>query len=238
MKTFKHNKTLSVQDVDILSTSQKQQHKRHGDLLPSSIRCLIAGPSGCGKTNAMLSLVYDLNGLCFENIYVYSKSLYQPKYQTLEKILQGVKTIKYFPYNENTEILPPSDAQPNSIFIFDDIVCDNHDKVREYFSMGRHNNIDSFYLCQTYSKAPKQLLRDNCNMLVIFRQDDLNLEHIYKNHVGGDMSFNIFKKISACCWNSDTYGFITICKDFDLNNGRYRRGFDRYISISDSDTFQ
>jgi len=42
--------------------------------------------------------------------------------------------------------------------------------------MGRHKNIDSFYLCQTYS--PKHLIRDNANFIIMFKQDDLNMRHI------------------------------------------------------------
>ena len=53
--------------------------------------------------------------------------------------------------------------------------------------MGRHNNIDSFYLCQTYSHIPKQLLRDNANMIMLFKQDELNLKHVFSDHVTPDM---------------------------------------------------
>jgi len=56
---------------------------RHGIVLclPNTIRALIVGPSNCGKTNIMLSLIENPNGLKFENVYIVSKSLYQPKYE-------------------------------------------------------------------------------------------------------------------------------------------------------------
>jgi hypothetical protein len=39
---------------------------KHGKLLPNSFRAIF-----CGKTNALLSLVFSLNGLRFENVCVF-----------------------------------------------------------------------------------------------------------------------------------------------------------------------
>jgi len=39
----------------------------------------------------MLSLIESPNGLIFENIYVFSKSLYQLKYEYLEKLIKPIK---------------------------------------------------------------------------------------------------------------------------------------------------
>ena len=57
--------------------------KRHSDLLPNNLRCIIAGPSGCGKTNILISLIESEHGLKFENLYLYSKTLDQEKYKYL-----------------------------------------------------------------------------------------------------------------------------------------------------------
>lgn len=215
---------ITIQNFDgYIGSGVGHSRKKHGPLLPDSIRCIIAGPSNSGKTNALFNLLFDPNGLVFENIYVFSKSLYQPKYKFLSKALP--KEIDYFAYNENELILNPSDAKPNSIMIFDDISCEKHDNIRSYFSMGRHKNIDTFYLGQSYSRIPKQLIRDNCNLIILFRQDDMNLRHVYSDHVNTDMSFDKFKELCAYAWR-DRHGFIVIDKTRDLNKGRYRLGFD------------
>ena len=65
--------------------------------------------------------------------------------------------------------------------------------MRDYFSMGRHNSIDCFYLSQTYAHIPKHLIRDNTNFIILFKQDETNLRHVYDDHVNKDMSFNEFK---------------------------------------------
>nr|CAH7768800.1 unnamed protein product [Callosobruchus chinensis] len=159
----------------------------------------------------MINLLEHVNGPRFENVYIYSKSLYQPKYVYLEELLRPVKGVKYFPFNASENIMHPAEARPNSIFIFDDVACDNQDVIREHLSMGRHNRIDSFYLCQTYAKIPKHL--------------DLNLKHIFNDHVGTDVkSFEDFKRMCALCWTRP-YDFLTIFKDCDIDKGRYRKTF-------------
>lgn len=229
MKIIKQKVSLSVENNDFKRASSS--YRKHGKLFPSTIRCIIVGPSNCGKTNVMISLIEHENGLKFENVYVYSRSLYQPKYLYLSELLKPIKGIEYYAFSASENIVHPSEAKPNSIFVFDDVACDNQDVIREYFSMGRHKNIDSFYLCQTYAKIPKHLIRDNANIIVLFKQDEMNLKHAFNDHVGTDMSFESFRKMCSHCWQKP-YGFLTIFKDDDLNNGRYRMGFDHYICLT------
>jgi hypothetical protein len=44
----------------------------------------------------MISLIEHSNGLRFENVYVYSKFLFQTKYQYLENLLKPIKDMNYF----------------------------------------------------------------------------------------------------------------------------------------------
>lgn len=195
---FKENTIkLPVMNFDVIA-EEKKKEKRHGDLLPSSIRAVISGPSGAGKTNSLLTLLTHPNGLRFENVYVYSKSLNQPKYQFLKNLLAPIDGIQYLEFSENEQVVAPADALPNSIMIFDDIACEKHDNVKAYYCMGRHKNVDCFYLCQSYAAVPKHLVRDNVNLLVLFRQDEVNLKHIYDD-VNTDMLYNQFKNLRSKC---------------------------------------
>ena len=82
------------------------------------------------------------------------------------------------------------------------------------FSMGRHKDIDSFYLCQPYTRIPKHLVHDNSNILIVFKQDELNFKHIYSDHVESDMTFDDFY---TKCWK-DKYGFLLINKGGVIEN--------------------
>lgn len=221
---------LPITNVDKLVGDQGNSLSRHGPLFPNSIRAVFCGPSGCGKTNALLSLIIHPNGLKFDNIYVYSKSLNQPKYTFLEELLKPIDGIGYFAFSEREQVISPDNAKPNSIMIFDDIACEKQDCLKAFFCMGRHKLVDSFYLCQSYAQAPKHLVRDNVNLLIIFRQDEMNLKHIYSDHVNTDMPFDKFKQLCLHCWNSKNgHGFVVIDKTCEMGKGRYRKGFDRFL---------
>jgi len=204
--------------------------QRHGALLPNTIRALIVGPSGCGKTNLIFTLLTNINGIRFHNVYIYSKTLDQPKYKMLSDILSGTD-VGLFTFYENELVIEPEKALPNSVFIFDDIITENEKIARTYFSRGHHNLVDVFYLAQSYSKVPKQLLRDNANFIVLFKQDETNLKHVYNEHCSGDMSYSELKDFCTLCWRLGRFEFIVINKDCELDNGRYRHGFDTFVVI-------
>ena len=86
------------------------------------------------------------------------------------------------------------------IFIFDDVTCDKQEAIRKYFAIGQHVDVDCFYLCQTYAKIPKYLIRDNANVLILFKQNGINLKHVYNDHVNINMFYEDFCELCRCCW--------------------------------------
>ena len=99
----------------------------------------------------VISLLESPHDIRFENVYVYSKSLQQPKYRYLENLLAPIEEIGYFTFSNNNDVVLSNEALPNYIFVFNDIACDKQDAIREYFAMGRHADVDCFYLYQMYS---------------------------------------------------------------------------------------
>lgn len=77
MRFIKQNKLLLIRNVDF-TLSMSKEKKKHGSLLNTNIRGIVCGPSGCGKTKVIIGLLEHPNGLKFENVYIYSKSLHQP----------------------------------------------------------------------------------------------------------------------------------------------------------------
>jgi len=106
------------------------------------------------------------------------------------------------------------------IFIFDDVACDKQDAIREHFAMDRHANVNCFYLCQTYAKILKYPIRDNANLLILFKQDDTNLKYVYNDHANTDMSYEDFCELCRC-WQQK-YGFVVIDKDSAFTNEQER----------------
>jgi len=108
MKFIKQELKLTVENVDPPTSEQKH---RHGGLLPNTIRALIVGPSGCGKTNLIFTLLTNINGIRFHNVYIYSKTLDQPKYKMLSDILSDIDGIKLFTFYENEKVIAPEVAK-------------------------------------------------------------------------------------------------------------------------------
>jgi len=88
--------------------------------------------------------------------------------------------------------------------------------------MGRHKNIEYFYLSQTQSHIPKNLICDNAHFIIMFKQDNFNMRHIYQDQT--------FVKVCQKCWE-DKDGLLLISKDNEMDNGKHRRGFDQLVTI-------
>lgn len=228
MRVEKQSQDLPVLNYDVVSDVKTD--KKHCQLLGGCKRGIVVGTSGCGKTNVVLSLLVHPNGLRFSTVYLYSKTASQSKYQYLKKVLAPIKEIDYVQYEEGKDIIPPQKARVNSVILFDDIICEPQSVIRDYFCFGRHRNIDCLYLSQTYSAIPKHLIRDNANFLIIFKQDETNLKHIYDDHVNVDMPYGKFKELCLHCWKKP-YGFLVVDKESGLSSGRYREGFDNFMRV-------
>lgn len=229
MRIEKQNFSLPVKNHDDDDVSGA--FHKHGRLFPGACkRALVVGPSGCGKTNVVVSLLEAPTGLRFENVYIYSKSLQQPKYERLREVFRPIEEIGYYECDDGREIVPPDRIAPNSVIIFDDVITSDQNVIRDYFSFGRHTCTDCFYLAQTYAAIPKHLIRDNASLIILFQQDNLNLKHIYDDHVNVDMPFSKFKELCSVCWKTP-FGFLVIDKESPLSNGRYRQGFDKFIFL-------
>lgn len=232
MRFIKQKVKLPMENIGagLGENNDNQPYRKHGVLLPNSIRCIICGPSGVGKTNVIVNLLENPNGLKFENVYIYSKSLFQPKYVYLRNLLSSIKGMGVYLFSSNDEVIPIDRVKRNSVFIFDDVICDKQNNMRDYFCMGRHKDVDSFYLSQSYAHIPKHLIRENANLIILFRQDDMNLKHIYNDYgLSTDITFDKFKEMCVKCWQAEKYGFLVIDVENSIKNGKYRMQFDKFI---------
>lgn len=144
--------------------------------------------------------------------------------------MKGIPIVKYHTFSSNDDVISPRQVKPNSLMIFDDVIRDKQNNIKEFFSSGRHFYCDSFFLAQTYSAISKQLIQDNTNFIELFKMDEKNLRHVYNDFVNSDFSFDTFNKLCVECWHSNPYGYLVIDKDAEINKGRYRKGLDTYFT--------
>ncbi len=148
-----------------------------------------------------------------------------------EGIKEGGITAHFY---EDSELIPdPSTLDPASknLLILDDCFLGKQNKAEAYYTRGRHNNCDTIYISQNYFRLPRQTIRENCNLLMIFPQDTKNLRHIHADHCS-DISIQEFQKFCKDVW-MDKHSFITIDLTSAKRNGKYRKNLDIfYLPIS------
>ena len=57
-----------------------------------------------------------------------------------------------------------------------------------------------FYLAQNYFKLPCQTIRENANFICLFPQDLKNLNHIFDDHVGSEITKEEFRQLCKEAW--------------------------------------
>lgn len=83
---------------------------------------------------------------------------------------------------------------------------------------GAASESDIEYIARCYARA-----------IIVYQQDDVNLEKLYKNFVSADMTFERFKEICGQAW-AEKEGILVIMRDEPINS-RYRIGFDQVIVL-------
>ena len=99
-------------------------------------------------------------------------------------------------YKDANSILDPNEISEmkKNLFIFDDIMTDsNQSKAEDFYTRGRHNNTSSIYISQNYHKLPRQTIRSNANILILFSLPKKDLDHIYKDFISNDMELRNFE---------------------------------------------
>ena len=169
-------------------------------------RSLLVGPSFSGKTYLMLKI---LSRIPDRDIYIITKS--PPEQYTNSKI--KIKEI--------SDEIKPLNEYENGIIVFDDILGSSNSRfIDQFFIRGRHNNLDTYYLSQSYFDLPKRTIRNNSNKIILFNQTLKYIEHIYRDVAGYDMDYNEFKDLCRKSWEED-YNYLYIDRSKKTDQGKY-----------------
>ena len=142
-------------------TISHQQPIIENDNNNNNNRRLLVGPSFSGKTYVVLIF---LSRMIDRDIYIITKS--PPQQYTNSKI--KIKEI-------GDEIKPLNDYE-NGIIVFDDILGSTNSRfIDQIFIRGRHNNLDIYYLSQSYFDLPKRTKRNISDETTMFNQTLKNI---------------------------------------------------------------
>ena len=71
------------------------------------------------------------------------------------------------------------------------------------FTRGRHNNIDIYYICQSYFHLPKKSVRNNSNIKVLFKQTPRDIILLFHDMAGLDINLDEWKQLCCKAWEND-----------------------------------
>src|SRR5882757_5796201 len=120
-------------------------------------------------------------------------------------------------YENGTEVPDPKEFNKSdkNLIVFDDIMCDkNQSPAYNFYTRGRHNNIDCIYISQNYYRLPRQTIRTNANFMIFFKLSKRDVDNVYFD---SDASVDFkdivdFRKFCNDSWITP-YGYIVIDKD-------------------------
>ena len=169
-------------------------------------RTLLVGPSFSGKTYLMLKF---LSRISDRDIYIITKS--PPEQYPNSKIK----------IREISDEIKPLNEYEKGIKVFDDILGSSNSRfIDQFFIRGRHNNLDIYYLSQSYFDLPQRTIRNKSIKISLFYQTLKDIEHIYRDVAGYDMNYDEFKDLCRKSWDED-YNYICIDRSKKRDQGRY-----------------
>ena len=164
-------------------------------------RTLIIGFSNCGKTYLTNHILFQKQ----EPIFIITKSLNQ---------YPNIKA-------ETSDEIEPLENYENSVVVFDDILLSKQESnIDLFFTRGRHNNIDIYYISQNYFHLPKNTIRNNSNIIVLFKQTLREIILLFHDIAGLDMNLDEWKCLCRKAWEND-YDYLQIDRFAKIGNGRY-----------------
>ena len=205
-----YNKNKRKNNIDLLPTKKINTSYQQPDLENvnnkvsefENHRLVIIGPSGVGKTHYMLKVLEKIGNQ--RPIHIITRSLNQyPNYKTSTDI----KSIKKY---------------KGSIVIFDDMLgAKNSSQIDEFFTRGRHEDLDVYYISQSYFALPRQSIRNNSDRLILFKQTLRDVQSMYYDIGAYDMKYDEFKEMCHKAWD-ERYNYLCIDMTKNKNEGKYR----------------
>ena len=155
-----------------------------------------------GKTYYMLKLLEKIGNKRPIHIITRSPNQY-PNYTTSSEI----KSINKY---------------KGSVVIFDDMLgARNSSRIDEFFTRGKHGDLDVYFNSESYFGLPRQSIRNNKYRLILFVQTLRDVRSMYYDIGPYNMKYDEFKEMCEKTW-SERFNYF--CKDMakNKNEGKNR----------------
>ena len=164
------------------------------------------------------------------NVVIGPRSVGKPYYmlKVLEKIGNKrpihiiTRSPNQYPNHKTSNEIKPINKYKRSVVIFDDVLgAKNSPQIDEFFTRGRHEDLDVYYLSQNYFALPRQSIRNNSDRLILFKQTLRDVQSMYYDIGAYDMNYDEFKQMCHKAWE-EKYNYLCIEMAKNKNEGKYR----------------
>ena len=163
-------KKKKIQVVNSMNNTNNNKKKRE---VVDSVdnRTHIIGFSNCNKTHLMNHILLREQ----EPIFIITKSLNQ---------YPNIKA-------QTSYEIQAKESYENSTVVFHDMLLSiQESNIDLFFTKRRHNNIDFYYLSQSYSHLPKNTIRNKSNIFILFEQTLRDIILLFHDAAGLDVNLD------------------------------------------------
>ena len=149
----------------------------------------MVGPSVSGKTCLVLKI--------FSRIP--DRDFYRTTKSTLEQY--SISKIKFQQIGKEIKLL--NEYENVITVIVGTLGSSNSRYIDQFFIRGKHNNLDIYYLSQSYFDLPKTTIRNISNKIIPFNQTIKDIENINRDNGAYDRSYDEIRKLCRKSWQED-----------------------------------
>ena len=131
------------------------------------------------------------------------------------------RSLNQYPTYKTSNEIKPIDKYKGSVVIFDDMLgARNSSQIDDFYTRGRHENLEVYYISQSCFGLPRESIRNNSDRLILFKQTLRDVQSMYYDIGTYDMLYSEFKMCRKA-WGEK---FKYLCFDMTKNKkeGKYR----------------
>ena len=97
----------------------------------------------------------------------------------------------------------------------------NSSQIDDFFTRGRYEVLDVYYISQSCFALPRQSIRNNSDRLILFKQTLRDVQSMYYDIGAYDMNFDEFNDLCHKA-RDERYNYLCIDMTKNRDNGKYR----------------
>ena len=161
---------------------------------------VIIGPRNVGKTNYILKVLDKLDNK--------------------RPISITTRSPNQYPNSKTKNEIKPINKYKGSVVFFDGMLgAPNNSQIDDFFIRGRHEDLDVYYISQSYFALPRQTIRNNSDRLILFKQTLRDVQSMYQDIEAFDKKYDEFKEM--CRVACEKFNYLCIDMTKNKNEGKY-----------------